>query len=208
MGNFRSTGLTSTLLLIIVLVIIFAVASEITGETTGTDSTSEDYDQIVGDIVDELSTYIQIKDQKGKFYGPIGNQKIQKIALLISPMATQNIDFSQLTIQIDNGKMINIMYYEDSADIGSNHLFEHNIWSDLNGSNYSLISINDYDSSISEYDTINKNSDLAYLVFELPSNFYMEKYDELKVTLFPSTGITRSVLLKAPMPMKSVITFE
>jgi hypothetical protein len=36
----------------------------------------------------------------------------------------------------------------------------------------------------------------------------MNKYDTMKVTLFPSTGITRTTILQAPIPMSSVVTFE
>ena len=208
MGNFRTTGITTLILLIVTMVILTSIASIITGEDTGATTTEQDYDQMVDDVVNEISTYISIKDTKGKFYGTPGNQKIQKIALLISPMVTQEIDFSQLTVQIDNGEIVNILYYKDSEKIGTNHLFEHNIWDNLDGSNFSLISISDYDSSISDFDLLNDNSDNAYLIIKLPQSFYMEKYDVLKVTLFPSTGITRTIILKAPMPMTNVITFD
>lgn len=208
MGNFKATGLTALILLIITMIVVMGIASIITGETSTSSTTEQDYDQIVDDVLNEITTYIQIKDEKGKFYDINGQYKITKIALLISPMVSQDIDMSQLTIQIDNGEMVNILYYDKSDEIGTNSLFKHNLWNNLNGSNYSLISINDYDNSISEFNLLNKNSDMAYLVFKLPSNLYMEKYDALKVTLFPSTGITRTTFLKAPMPMKQVITFE
>ncbi len=208
MGNFRSTGLTTLLLLIVSMVIMMCVASVITGETSGDSSTSTDYDQIVDDAVNEISTYIQIKDMKGKFYDISGTQKIKRIALLITPMVSQNIDFKQLTVQIDNGEMVNILYYQDSDKLKSSNLFGHSIWNSLNGFNYSLISINDFDDSIADFDIINENSDLAYLLIELPSNFCMQKYDTLKITLFPSTGITRTIILKAPMPMQSIVSFD
>ena len=208
MGNFKATGLTALILLIITMIVVMGIASIITGETSTSTTTELDYDQIVDDVLNEITTYIQIKDEKGKFSKIEGEHRITKIALLISPMVSQDIDMTQLTIQIDNGEMVNIMYYEESDEIGMESLFEHNLWNNLNGSKYSLISINDFDDSISEFNLINQNSDLVYLVFKLPSNLYMEKYDTLKVTLFPSTGITRTTFLKAPMPMKQVITFE
>lgn len=196
------------MLLIITMVILVGIASTLTGETNESTTTETDYDQMVDDVINEISTYIQIKDQKGKFYKESKEYKIQKITLLVSPMISQDIDLSHLTLQIDNGEMVNILYYKESRKIGTDSLFENIIWESLNGSNFGLISINDYDNSIEEYDSLNENSDLAYLSFELPSNFYMEKYDKLKITLFPSTGIQRTIILKAPMPMESVITFE
>ncbi len=208
MANYRKTGITTLMLLIITMVILVGIASTLTGETNGSTTTETDYDQMVDDVVNEISTYIQIKDSKAKFYKEDGEYQIQKISLLISPMVSQDIDLSHLTVQIDNGEMVNVLYYKESKKIGSDSLFENSLWELLNGSNFGLLSINDYDNSVEEYDLLNENSDLTYLSFNLPSNFYMKKYDKIKVTLFPSTGIQRTILLKAPMPMESVITFE
>ena len=209
MGNLRSSGLTYLMILLVTMIIVFAAASVITGETTNSTTTESDYEQILDDVLDDISTYIQVKDQKGKFYKINDEYKIQKIAVLISPLITKEIDLSKLTIQIDNGELVNILYYQNGVDIiSSNSLFEHSIWNNLNGSNFSLISINDLDKSIVNFDTFNKNSDMAYLVFKLPDSFAMKKYDTIKLTMFPDSGITRTIILEAPMPITSVITFE
>jgi len=209
MGRFRSTGITFLMILIISMLIIYSAASLITGETTSGTTTEQDYDQVVDDVLDEITTYIQIKDQKGKYTEINGVRKIQKIAILISPLVSQDIDFSALTIQIDNGEMVNIFYYSNRSEkIQGNSLFEHPLWDNINGSNFSLISINDRDNSIVDFNIINKNSDLAYLIFELPDYLAMEKYDEIKLTLFPDTGITRTILLYAHFSISSICTFE
>jgi len=207
MGKSLITGITALVLLTTLMLIGITVASVLTGETTGA-TTEEDYDQLVDETMDEISTYIMIKDQKGKFSGPIGQKKIDKIALWITPLFTQVIDTSQLTIQIDNGKTVRFLSYGQSEDLASSSLFDHPIWNQMNISNFSFISIVDLDNSLVEFDTLNDCSDNAYLVFQLPEDMALAKYDKIKVTLFPSTGITRIIELKAPMPMKSVITFE
>jgi len=56
-----------------------------------------------------------------------------------------------------------------------------------------------------DFDTINKNNDMAYIVIQLPSSFYMQKGDTIVVELFPSSGISKTTLLEAPLPMKSVV---
>ena len=71
-----------------------------------------------------------------------------------------------------------------------------------------FISVVDLDESLVDYDIINDYSDNAYVVFRLPNDMTLLKNEKITVTLFPSTGITRTTVLKAPMPMSSVITFE
>ena len=207
MSSWRSTGITMMILLVVVLLVAISVASVITEETTSA-TTDYNIDEITDEIFNELTSYIQIKDQKGRFSEINGEKRIEKIALLISPMVSQEIDLSQLTIQIDNGDEVRILTYNNSEKIDSKSLFEHDLWDSLNGENYGLISIVDLDDSIVDYNALTENSDNAYLVFKLPSSMTMKKYDKIFVTLFPSSGITRTTILKAPMPMSSVITFE
>ena len=208
MGKLRSTGITYITIIIVLMIVLFAAASIITGETSNT-TTDQDYEQILNDVLDDISTYIQIKDKKGKFYEIDNELKITKIALLISPLISNDIDLSSLSLQIDNGEFVNIQYYSNSAvEIGKNTVFEHPVWNDLNGSNFSFISINDRDDSLVNYNIFNKNSDIAYLILELPSYCTMQKYDEIKIILFPDTGIKKTITLEAPMPMNRVITFE
>ena len=141
---------------------------------------------------------------------PFRNEnRIDKIALWISPLVSQEIDVSQLTIQLDNGKDVMFLTYDGNAEnMLSNSLFNHPIWNDMNGSDFGFISVVDLDESLVDYDIINDYSDNAYVVFRLPNDMTLLKNEKITVTLFPSTGITRTIALKAPMPMSSVITFE
>ena len=204
MTKWTTTVLTTLILLISMLLIGVTVADVITDGTS--DSTTEsDIDQMVQQIEDEISTYIQIKDIKGKY---IQNQ-IERIAILISPMVTQQINMTDLSIQIDNGEYVRILTHQGQAEkIESNSLFQHNVWNNITQDYYGIISIVDLDSSIDRYSIINENTDNAYIIIKLPDNMKMEKYDTITLTLFPSTGITRTINLKAPMPMKTIITFE
>lgn len=216
MGNWSSTGLITILLLISFMLIGMTVTSIMTNNTIGTSTNNTslssfkgNIDQLVDETIDEIQSYIQIRDQKGKYYENNGILEIQKIAILISPLVTQDIDISQLSIQIDNGNIVKILNYnQNSSKLESKTLFEHSIWKDLNGENFEFITICDIDNSIIDSNLINDYSDNAYLIFRLPADMTMEKYDFLKVTLFPSSGITRVTTLKAPMPINRVVTFE
>ena len=208
MSNWRNTGITTIILLTILLLVGLTVASVITGENTQY-TNEQNYDQMTEEVINEISTYIQIKDQKGKYYNINGTQKIEKIALLISPLVSQNIDVTQLTIQLDNGEKIKILTFDgNTSKIDSNTLFNHPIWKNLTGNNFGFISIVDLDNSLIDHNTINDYSDNIYVVFKLPNDMTLEKRDKLIVTLFPSTGITRTTLLEAPLPIHSVVTFE
>jgi len=207
----RGSFITVMILFISFLLVGITVASVITDTTSDvtTDSTSDyDLDQITNDVVDEITSYIQIKDQKGKFSEINGEKRITKIALLVSPLVSQNIDLTQMTIQLDNGESVRILNYIDSKNLDSNSIFDHFLWDNLTGNDFGFISITDLDNSIADLDSFNENSDNAYLIFKLPSDMEMKKYNKMIVTLLPSSGITIHTLLKAPMPMSSVITFE
>lgn len=207
MSTWRTTGIATIIILITFLLTAITVTSIITEETTNT-TTEYNYEEITEEIIKEITSYLQIKDQKGKYTNINGEQKINKIALLISPLVSQNIELPQLTIQLDNGETIRILKYYKSSKLSQQSIFEHQIWNSINGTNYGLITICDIDNSITDYNTINENSDNAYLIFKLPSDMTMNKYDKLTVTLFPSSGITKITILKAPLPIKPVVTFE
>ena len=208
MGRLFITGITTLILLISLILIGITVASVILGDAVGT-TTEEDYDQLLEETIDEISTYLLIKDQKGKYYDISGEQRIEKIALWITPLVSQEIDISQLTIQLYNGETVRILTYNGNAEyLESNLLFEHSIWSNITGDNFGFISIIDLDGSLVGYNAINEDSDNAYVLIRLPEDMTLAKRESIIVTLFPSTGITRTTVLKAPLPIKSVVTFE
>ncbi len=208
MGKSIITGVTTVILFISLLLIGIIVASVISGQTLGT-TTNHNYNQMIEETLDEISTYILIKDQNGKFREIDGEQRIDKIALYITPLVSQEINMSQLTIQLNNGETVMILVYDGNAEnLESKSIFGHPIWNNMNGNNFGFISIIDLDESLVSYDTFNDCSDKAYVVFKLPDDMTLGKHEKLAVSLFPSVGITRTTILKAPLPMTSVITFE
>jgi len=203
-----TTWLIAIILLIPLLLIGLTTASVLTDNNSDV-TQGTNLNEITNQVVDEISTYIQIRDQKGKFYDIDGVKKIQKIAILISPLVSQDISLSTLTIQLDNGESIHLLTYSScSESLGKNSIFEHNIWNNLTGENFGMISIYDFDNSLTSFDSLNDYSDNAYIVFKLPSDMMLAKHDKLTVTLFPSTGIKKVIELEAPLPIKSVVTFE
>ena len=208
MNNWGSNSISAMVILIVVMLVAITAASVITGETSST-TTDPDIDQMASEIIDQISTNLWIDREMGKYYDIDGVQKIEKIALKISPLVSVDVDITQLSIQINTGESVIILSYcGNSAKWSPHPLFEHPLWSNINGSNFGFLTISDYDNSITDFNTINDYSDNAYVVFKLPIDIALVKGDKITVTLFPSTGITKTTMLKAPMPMASVVSFE
>jgi len=206
MNKWGSTAITAMILLISFILIAAIAASVITGESESTIS-EEDVEEILDEVLDEITTYIQIKDKIGKYYNTYGEQRIEKIAILVKPLISTDIDISQLTIKLCDGNNVKILNYSGNARfIGSNPLFEHPIWNNIEDNNFGFIVILDGDNSLVNHDILNE--DMAYIIIKLSEDFSMTKKETMTITLFPSSGIERTITLKAPPPIKPVVSFE
>jgi len=212
MNKTGSMALTSAIALITAILLGVVAVSVLSDSTTSTNSEQdliERYNQIIDESVDEISTYIKITDRLGKYYGGPQKQKIEKIALMIKPLVSIDIDLSELTIEICNGKDVRILSFNGETDkIGSKSLFDHYLWDKIKEDCYSFIVTHDKDNSIIDYKTINKNSDMGFIIIKLPDDFQMKKGGVLLVSIFPGTGITRNIALEAPLPIKSVVSLD
>ncbi len=207
MNNQGATGIATAILLISFILIGATAASVIMGDSGN--NPEENYEEILEEALDEISTYIQIKDALGKYNSTTEEQHIQKIAILIKPLFSIDIDASKLVIKLNNGKQIKMLYYNRQAEfISSNSLFEHPIWTTMTDTDFGFIVILDKDQSIIDYGTINDNTDMTYIIIKLPNDFTMKKGDTLELTLFPSTGITKTINLKAPLPIKQIVALN
>lgn len=207
MNNQGVTGIATAILLISFILIGATAASVIMGDSGN--NPEENYEEILEEALDEISTYIQIKDALGKYNSTTEEQHIQKIAILIKPLFSIDIDASKLVIKLNNGKQIKMLYYNRQAEfISSNSLFEHPIWTTMTDTDFGFIVILDKDQSIIDYGTINDNTDITYIIIKLPNDFTMKKGDTLELTLFPSTGVTKTINLKAPLPIKQIVALN
>ena len=210
--NGGSVGVTMIFVLMASVLVGVIAASVIIGGADGSspeDDLAEFTEQILDETIDEITTYIQIPERYGKYYGESQQQKIEKIALEIKSLVSKTIDLTNLTIKLYNGETILTLFYSGNSEfIGSNSLFSHPLWNTLTEYDFGFIVTHDNDNSIVEYDAITENTDRAYLVIQLPTSMTMQKGETLTVKLVPATGIIRSIELKAPLPIKSVVIFE
>jgi archaellin len=193
-------------ILLLLFILIGAVSASVI--ITNTQITSEDdLNSITNEIVDELCSYLQIKQIIGKYQIIQGQQRINKIAILIKPFVSQNIDISKMTIELCDGDQYKILFFNGTAgSIRSHSLFEHPLWDSMANETFGLLSTIDDDNSIINSHLINKNTDMAFIILKLPDENAMNKDDLLDVTILPSPGIGRTVTLEAPLPIKNVVT--
>lgn len=209
MTNIRNnegiTGIAAAILLASIVLIAGVAASVVMSSSEG--KTEEDYEQMMNEALDEISTYLQIKNAVGKYYYIEGEKRIQKIAILIKPIFSIDIDTSQLIIQLSNGKQIQMLYYGGHAEfIHAHPLFEHPIWNNQNENIFGFIVALDKDKSLVDYSTINDHTDMAYVTIKLSEDFQLKNGESIQITLFPSTGIARTVTIEAPAPITPIVS--
>jgi len=207
MNNTGNLRISSVVLLISTILISVAAFSVLSDNSNTSASSEEEIEQMLNEALDPITKNVQIIDKVGKYYGEPQQQKIEKIGILIKPLISDEIDLSELTIKISDGNSLRILSYSNQVALfGNNNLFDHPIWDSLTTNNFGLIVTRDIDNSLVDYDTINKNTDMVYIVIKLPSDYHMKKGDSIIVQLFPSSGLTKTTMLDAPLPMTSVVS--
>lgn len=194
------------LILLIVFILIGAVSASIILTTTG-DISDEELNRITTEAVDEICSYLQIKNVLGKYQLTENQQKITQIAIQIKPLVSQNINISHITIQLTNGEQYNILFYNGLSETIQNYsLFKHPLWSSMEPGTYSILSILDDDSSIIRSNVLNKNTDVAFILLILPEDIALKNGDQLTVTILPSPGVGRTITLEAPLLIKTIVS--
>jgi archaellin len=207
MNKRGSTTAIAAMILLISFLLVSVIAASVI--TTGSENTTsdEEMEEILNDVLDEITTYIQIKDKIGKYYTTDGTTKIEKIAILVKPLISTNIDVTQLNIKLCDGNTIKILSYSEKAVfIESKPLFEHPIWDEIDKDNFGFITLLDEDRSLIDHNILNK--DMTYIVIKIPDEFSLTKKETITITLFPESGIQITMELKAPPPIKPVVSFE
>lgn len=193
-----------------ILLIGFALIGAVSASVliTETDTTTEvDLDTMTNEVVDEICSYLQIKQIVGKYQTIQEEQRIKKIAILIKPFVSQNIDLSHMTIDLCDGTQYSILFYSGLSDsIRHSSLFDHPVWTSAEPGTFSLLSTIDEDDSIRLSHVINKNTDMAFITIELSDDIAMRYDESLTIILRPSPGVSRTVVLEAPLPIKNVVS--
>jgi archaellin len=206
MNDSAKLGVITGIFLLIFL-LIGAVCASVLVTSSKEISEEEDLNKIVNEVVDELCSYLQIKHIVGKYHMIQGEQKINKIAILITPLVSQTIDMSHMTLKLCDGEHYHLLFYNGEAgSIHSHSLFEHPLWDSLDSGSFSLLSTIDDDNSIIHSHLINKNTDMVFIILQLSDDTALKNGDQFEITILPSPGTGRTVHLEAPLPIKNVVT--
>ncbi|MFH1100514.1 MAG: hypothetical protein V1726_00560 [Methanobacteriota archaeon] len=211
MNKHGSLGIATLILFFSVILIAATAASILIGNIVSSSSGSSpgdnDLNRITQETVNELTTYLQIKDIHAKYSMNEHEPAIHTLAILIKPLVSTKIDLSTLTIEVSNGQHLHFFTYSAmNAPIGSSSLFEHPLWNNTSTANFSALVLLDTDHSILDYHIINAQNDIVYLLLKLPDDISMKKDDTVMITLLPGTGITRTITVTAPLPMRSIVS--
>jgi archaellin len=207
MNNQGNLGLVAGILLVGLLLIGAVSASVIMNTTQNVTNPEQDLNTITKETVDDLCSYIQIKDILGNYQDIQKEQNINQIAILINTLVSQDIDLSTMTIQISNGEQLHLLFYSGKAAyIKSYSLFSHPLWGTIPESSYSVMSLIDDDNSMITNHLINKNTDRAFILIKIPNDMTFHTGTSLQVTLMPSPGMERTVNLEAPLPMRHIVS--
>jgi archaellin len=207
MNGSASTGVLSLLLLSIMLMGTAAVSNEL---FLGNDGEKiydiDNYEEIINDSLDEVSTYFNIKHILGKYNNDENKHHIGKAVILLKPYFDINFDMSGLHILLSNGEKTLMLQKNDKTElVGSYDVFEHPSWDYISYGFYSVLVVSDQDNSIKEFNVVNENTDMVYVTLTFSDYFNVEKGDEIKVSLIPSCGNSQTFMLKAPLPTSTIV---
>ena len=192
--NEIGSGGIATIPLLISFLLIGTTTSSVLFE--GQDDMAIDAEQVLDNVLNELTTYLKIDDVMGKYYITNGTRGIEKIVILIKQFIPNAIDLSTLTIElVNNDDALLIGYSGYAAESNGQPIFEHEVW-ERTTTTFSLIAILDEDRSLVDHDIMNE--DTAFIALQLPDQFVMTKGMTITLSLLPAQGIMRSIILEAP----------
>jgi archaellin len=160
---------------------------------------------MVEDVVNEITSYIQVKSILGKYYSHEGTYTIQKIIMLVTPLFHINYELSNLIVQFQTKNSIIDLYYDENPITPNGDLFSEKNWINNNNSQYSCFITLDKDESVKQFHVLNDPTDMLYLTINLPKEMYIHKGESAKISLIMGTGIIRTISIQAPIPTSSIV---
>ena len=137
---------------------------------------------------------------------------------MVVKVAANNVDINTFTIR--NGSIcIKLNFFNNNSDImncavygninnGIDCTFYNTYVNVIECAVYGNSGHGIYSSGYSDYGTIIDNIVMSYIIIKPPNDFTMKKGDSLEITLFPSIGITKTIHLKAPLPIKQIVSLN
>lgn len=165
----------------------------------------EDINALLNNTITELTTLLEIKNCYAAFNATTKPAHLEKIALYIKPFHNTPLELTSLTVILHTPQDIFfITPTQQTTDI-ANTLFKNTLWNQTPPAHYSIISLNDHDSSLKNQFLINSHTDTFYLIFTLPEDVNLNGGDQFSILLLPSQGQQNKIELEIPLPINQVV---
>ena len=197
----------SLLLFVFIMILVTTTVTSIVNQEND-EITEENFEEMLSTIYKDVSTYVQIEHIYGKYCQTEHGRMITQIALQIKPFFSTEISLEKLIIEIVDQRDVHMRYYSGSASsIFPYSLFDHPEWINATSTDFSMISIFDLDSSITQYNLINEYSDRAYILLRLNDDQWINPSEHIEMNLLFDFGVNRYLNLQAPFSTKDVVQF-
>jgi len=203
--NLKKNSIVLIIPFIIILISLFIITSTASTFINPKNSLNPtQINQYVDQTIDEITSYIQIKNMYGQF-STDKPYHISKIGVMISPMFQNNVDVSNIIIQVQTKNTVFIYTYNYQVlSLKTNSLFTNPLWNELNAQSFGIISIIDKDASIMNHHVLSDSSDLLFLAFLIP-NDVITKGDYVTITISSGDIMQKTISFSTPLPSKNIV---
>ena len=141
MNNSAFTGIQSLFLSSLIIIGTVAVSNEtILKDDTQINDNIDNFNELINDTLDEISTCFNIKLLLGKYYNNENTYYIGKIVILLKLYFGVIFDISNLHILLSNYEKTVILQKNDKTEfVDSYDIFEHPNWNDITYGFYSVL---------------------------------------------------------------------
>jgi flagellin FlaB len=193
-----------TLIVFIAMILVAAVAASVIIQTA--ENLQQRAYAVGKQTIRDVSSGVQVIEVTG--YTDVNKTKIQYLAIAISPRAgSLDIDLNRtlLYLKLNNFSVLSLNNALKVSSNGYTSIFHALDLSQLNGTNYGIISIHDRDDSIIKTNGMSATDQAILLVnlsAVLPANGGLMAGETLEGTLVPDFGGSGVFVAQAPMAFK------
>ena len=204
MGFRLNHGSAAIPLLIFLIAIMFIALTATSLIANDTISTEEDLQKYVDDAVNDISSYLKIQHVFGSF-SENSPYAISKIAIQSTPLFHQDINISNLIIQVQTATDLRLFTFSSNiTSLTSGGVFSHQHWNNLSTNQFGILSIKDIDNSLLDHQSFSEPSDIAFFTLSV-EELSIKKGDDVTIVLSPGVGIEKSIFFKTPLPIDKIV---
>ena len=214
--NVRGTAnlriITLLVILSIVAVSVLPIVAEQTEQPSQMNTLTIDEEEIyalLNNTISEITTLLQIKHSYGHFDRTDKTGTLQQLALMITPFHDTPVSLTDIVVTLTTADQIYFVLSSGQIDnVTIDSLFNHPLWAKTPAGQYSILTLIDHDSSLSNYQLIDDSTDAFYLLISIPEDALLHKGAQFSITLSPSQGIYTTKRYQVPLPIKEVVTLS